>query len=255
MRLAGKVTIVTGGGTGIGRAIALRYAKEGARVVVANRTAQTGEETVRMIVSSGQEAMWVRTDVSQSQQVQRMIGTTVRSYGRLDVLVNNAAIQKFGTVVTTEEADWDEIMAINVKGMYLTAKYAIPHMIAQGGGSIINLSSVLGLVGDPDLAAYGASKAAILGLTYAMAQAHGRDNIRVNAICPGDVATPMVEEYFDEQPDPETARDRVAAEYALRRIATPAEIAGVALFLATDDSAFVTGAAIVSDGGVTSRVY
>jgi len=255
MRLTGKVAIVTGGGTGIGRATAIRFAEQGARVVIANRTAKTGQETVRAIKSNGGEGIWVQTDVSRAKDARQMVEIAVNTYGRLDILFNNAGIQRFGTVVAMDEADWDEVMSINVKGMYLASKYAIPHMIAQGGGSIINHSSALGLVGDPDLAAYGASKAAILGLTFSMAQAHGRDNIRVNAICPGDVETPIVLQYFNEQPDPKEARRRVSAQYALGRIGRPEEIANVALFLASDESSFITGSVIVPDGGVTSRIY
>jgi NAD(P)-dependent dehydrogenase (short-subunit alcohol dehydrogenase family) len=146
-------------------------------------------------------------------------------------------------------------MDVNLKGVYLGCKYAIPAMIAGGGGSIINTSSVLGLVGDPTLAAYCATKGGILALTRAMAQAHGRDRIRVNSICPGDVETPLVKEFFDQHADPTAARQQVAAAYALGRIAQPEEIANVALFLASDESSFITGAQIVVDGGLTSKCY
>jgi NAD(P)-dependent dehydrogenase (short-subunit alcohol dehydrogenase family) len=144
---------------------------------------------------------------------------------------------------------------VNLKGVYLGCKYVIPYMIAQGGGSIITTSSALGLVGDPMLPAYGATKGAIIAMTAAMAQAHGAQGIRVNCICPGDVATPLVMEYFDQQPDPVAARNAVNAHYALRRIAQPEEIANVALFLASDESSFITGTHIMVDGGLTSRCY
>jgi len=255
MRLAGKVGIITGGGTGIGRATALRFAQEGARVIVANRTESTGRDTVREIVEAGGEAIWVQTDVAREADVKAMVEATVETYGRLDILFSNAAIQTFGTAVSLKPAQWDELVDINLKGMYLGAKYAVPRMAAQGGGSIINHSSVLGLVGDPELIAYCAAKAGILGMTRSMAQAHGPQGIRVNALCPGDVETYIVRQYFDAQPDPDAARRHVCSQYALRRIGQPEEIANVALFLASDESSFITGTYIVADGGLTSRCY
>jgi len=255
MRLKDKVALITGAGSGIGRASAIRFAQEGARVVVVDWKPQGGQKTVAKIRAQGGEAIFVEADVSRDEDARRMIQTAVRAYGGLHVLFNNAAIQVFGTLPDTSEADWQRVMDVNLKGVYLGCKYAIPQMIAQGGGSIINMSSALGLVGDPDLPAYGATKGGILAMTRSMAQAHGRQGIRVNAICPGDVETPIVEEYFAHQPDPEEARRRIAAEYALGRIARPEEIANVALFLASDESSFITGTYIVVDGGLTSKCY
>lgn len=255
MRLTARVALITGAASGIGRAIALRFAQEGARVAVADWNAAGGEETVRLVGESGGEAIFVRADVSQEDDVKRMVETTVSTFGRIDILCNNAAVQVFGTIPETPAADWHKVMDINLKGVYLGCKYAIPHMIEQGGGSIVNTSSALGIVGDPDLPAYGATKGGILAMTAAMAQAHGRQNIRINSICPGDVATPLVLEYFEHQPDPENALRRVESEYALGRIAQPEEIANVALFLASDESSFVTGTYIVVDGGLTSSCY
>lgn len=255
MRLPGKVAIVTGAASGIGRAIAIRFAAEGARVVVADWNSEGGRETATMVQSNGGDAVFVETDVSQEDAVQRMVETTVSTFGRVDILCNNAAVQVFGTIPDTSSEDWHKVMDVNLKGVYLGCKYAIPHMIAQGGGSIVNTSSALGIVGDPDLPAYGATKGGILAMTAAMAQAHGRQNIRVNSICPGDVATPLVMEYFEHQPDPDDALQRVESEYALGRIAQPEEIANVALFLASDESSFVTGTYIVVDGGLTSSCY
>jgi meso-butanediol dehydrogenase/(S,S)-butanediol dehydrogenase/diacetyl reductase len=255
MRLKDKVALITGAGSGIGRASAIRFAQEGARVVVVDWKPQGGQETVAKIRAQGGEAIFVEADVSRDEDARRMIQTAVRAYGGLHVLFNNAAIQVFGTLPDTSEADWQRVMDVNLKGVYLGCKYAIPQMIAQGGGSIINMSSALGLVGDPDLPAYGATKGGILAMTRSMAQAHGRQGIRVNAICPGDVETPIVEEYFAHQPDPEEARRRIAAEYALGRIARPEEIANVALFLASDESSFITWTYIVVDGGLTSKCY
>ncbi|MCU0873411.1 MAG: glucose 1-dehydrogenase [Pirellulaceae bacterium] len=255
MRLAGKVALITGAGSGIGRASAIRFAAEGARVVVVDWKPDGGRETVARIKADGGDALVIQADVSREADVQRMIAETVDAYGRLDILFNNAAIQVFGIIPETSTSDWHKVLDVNLKGVYLGCKYALPLMIAQGGGCIVNMSSTLGFVGDPVMPAYGATKGAILALTKAMAQAHGRQKIRVNCICPGDVDTPIVQEYFDQQPDPAEARRQVAAHYALGRIARPEEIAGVALFLASDESSFLTGAAIVADGGLTSRCY
>lgn len=255
MRLAGKVALITGAGSGIGRATSLRFAQEGARIVAVDWNLEPVKETVDMIRSGGNEAISVEADVSQDEDARRMIETAVSKYGALHILFNNAGIQVFGTIPATSETDWHKVMDVNLKGVYLGCKYAIPHMIAQGGGSIINTSSVLGLVGDPDLPAYCATKGGILAMTRAMAQAHGRQSIRVNSICPGDVETPLVVEYFEQQPDPQEARRQVATEYALGRIAQPEEIANVALFLASDESSFITGTYIVVDGGLTSKCY
>jgi NAD(P)-dependent dehydrogenase (short-subunit alcohol dehydrogenase family) len=184
-----------------------------------------------------------------------MVQTAVTTYGRLDILYNNAAIQVFGTLPETSDADWRRVMDVNLKGVYLGCKVAIPVMQRQGSGSIISTSSALGIVGDPVLPAYGATKGGIIAMTAAMAQAHGPQGIRVNCICPGDVATPLVMEYFAQQPDPAAAERDVARHYALRRIAQPEEIANVALFLASDESSFITGAHLIVDGGLTSRCY
>ena len=255
MKLAGKVALLTGAGSGIGRATAVRFAQEGARVVVVDWNPTSGRATARLIEDGGGAAIFVEADVSQAADAQRMVETAVASFGRLDILFNNAAVQVFGTLPDTPETDWHKVMDVNLKGVYLGCKYAIPQMIAQGGGVIVNTSSILGLVGDPVLPAYGATKGGILAMTRAMAQAHGRQNIRVNSICPGDVATPLVLEYFEQQPDPAAERRRVEAEYALGRIAQPEEVANVALFLASDESSFVTGTYIIVDGGLTSRCY
>ena len=255
MRLEGKVALITGGGSGIGRATALRFAEEGAHVVVVDWNPEGGQEAAQVVKSKGGEATFVWADVSENADAERMVNEAISTFGRLDILFNNAAIQVFGTIPNTSEEDWCKVMDVNLKGVYLGCKYAIPHMVAQAGGSIINTSSALGLVGDPDMPAYGATKGGILAMTKAMAQAHGGDNIRVNSICPGDVSTPLVEEYFDKQPDPEQARRQIASEYVLGRIARPEEIANVALFLASDESSFITGTYIVADGGLTSKCF
>lgn len=255
MRLKNKVALITGAGSGIGRATALRLSEEGARIVAVDRNAESGQATVARIHAQQGEALFVQADVSQEADAQRMVAAALQRYGRLDILFNNAAIQVFGTIPETATSDWDRVMDVNLKGVYLGCKYAIPPMIEGGGGSIINTASILGLVGDPMLPAYGATKGGIIAMTAAMAQAHGRQQIRVNCICPGDVATPLVLEYFEQQPDPAAARRQVESAYALGRIAEPEEIANAVLFLASDESSFITGTYLVVDGGVTSRCY
>jgi NAD(P)-dependent dehydrogenase (short-subunit alcohol dehydrogenase family) len=255
MRLAGKVAIITGSGSGIGRASAVLFAREGASVVAVDWNPTSVDETVEQIRMQGGKALAVHADVSSETDVERMVSAALSAYGRLDVLFNNAGVQVFGKVAETSTADWHKVMDINLMGYFLGCKVAIPPMIRQGGGSIVNTSSCLGLVGDPDMPAYCATKGGILAMTRSIAQAHGRDGIRANCICPGDVETPLVAEYFCQQADPQAARAQVITHYALGRIATPEDIAYTALFLASDESAFITGTYIVVDGGLTSRCY
>jgi NAD(P)-dependent dehydrogenase (short-subunit alcohol dehydrogenase family) len=250
-----KVAIVTGAGSGIGEAIALLFAEQGVRVVVADWKAPAGEETVEQIRGKGGEARFHRVDVSKAAEVEELVRFAVEQYGRLDILVNNAAIQILGTLTGTSEEDWDRLHSVNLKGVFLCSKYAIPTMIRSGGGSVVNVASVLGLVGDPDLAAYCAAKGGVIALTKAAAIGYGPRGVRVNCICPGDVDTPMVQEFFNKDPNPEQARRTVSAHYALRRIADPREVAQTAAFLASDASSFLTGSVIVVDGGLTSKCY
>ena len=255
MKLAGKVAIVTGAGSGIGQAIAEVFAKEGAKVAVLDRDQSSGQATVQKIAAAGGEAMLCHADVSKSAEVQRAIRSILEKYRRLDVLVNNAAVQTLAKLVDTSEEDWDRIHNINLKGVFLGCKYAIPAMLKGGGGSIVNIASVLGFVGDPDLAAYCAAKGGVIALTKVAALTYGPQGIRVNCICPGDVETPLVQSYFDKDPDPASLREEVSSKYALRRIATPREIANAALFLASADSSFVTGSTLVVDGALTVKCY
>ena len=255
MQLAGKVAIVTGAGSGIGKASAELFAEEGASVVLVDWNKDTGEQAAAAICERGHRAAFCYADVSKPQDAERMVRTALERYGKLNVLLNNAAVQILSTLVETREEDWERIQSVNLKGVFLGSKYAIPAMIRSGGGSIINMSSALGLVGDPDLAAYGAAKGGILALSKAAAVGYGPQGVRVNCICPGDVRTPMVEDYFNKSPDPQGLRREVCSKYALRRIAEPREIAQVALFLASDASSFMTGSILVVDGGLTSKCY
>ena len=250
-----NVAIVTGAGSGIGRSTAEFFAEQGAKVVVAERNKVSGEETTARILDAGGNALFCQTDVSSASQVEAMVTKAIEHFGRLDILVNNAAIQILSQLAETTEEDWDRINSVNLKGPFLTMKYAIPVMKRVGGGTIINIASVLGLVADPDLAAYCAAKGGLISLTRVAALTYGPDGIRVNCICPGDVETPLVQEYFNKDPDPEKLRNEIYSKYALRRIASPREIAQTAAFLASSQSSFLTGSALVVDGGLTIKCY
>jgi len=254
-QLEGKVAIITGAGSGIGRASAVLFAEQGARVVIVDCNSAAGSETVALITAAGQESVFCEADVSKTADVERMVKVAVSRFGRLDVLLNNAAVQILGGLTETSEEDWDRLHSVNLKGVFLGCKHAIPEMVKGGGGSVINMSSILGLVGDPDLAAYCAMKGGVIALTKATALCYGPDGVRVNCICPGDVDTPMVQDYFNKESDPARARAEISSHYALRRIATPREIAQTAAFLASDASSFTTGGVHVVDGGVTSMCY
>jgi NAD(P)-dependent dehydrogenase (short-subunit alcohol dehydrogenase family) len=255
MRLENKVAIVTGAGRGIGQAIATLFAEEGAKALVVDWNRETGAATAAAIQAAGHTARFYYADVSQAGDVEAMVRAAVSEWGRLDILVNNAAIQVVARLVETTEEDWDRLHSVNLKGVFLGCKYAIPEMLRAGGGAIVNIASVLGLVGDPELAAYCAAKGGVITLTKAAALTYGPQGIRVNAICPGDVDTPMAREYFEAAPDPAALRREIDSKYALRRIASPREIAEAALFLASDASSFMTGAALVVDGGLLSKCY
>ncbi len=249
--LDGRVAIVTGGSSGIGRAAALALARAGARVVAARR-APEGAAVVADIEASGGGAVFVRTDVVEEADVERMVETALRSYGRLDIAFNNAGADTMGgvstsTVVTElEEADWERIVGVNLKGVWLSIKHELRPMLEAGAGSIVNTSSIAGLAGLRNSSAYTASKHGVVGLTKAAALEVARRGVRVNAICPGPVHTPMLERVFDAQPE---RRDAYAAAEPMGRIATAREVADVVVFLCSDAASYVTGAAVPVDGG------
>lgn len=251
MRLAGKVAVISGGGSGIGRATAILFAREGARVVIGNRNVTAGEATVACICAEGGEARYVRTDVTVAADVQRLIESAVQVHSKLDCLFNNAGINMPGSVIDVPETDWDYTMAVNLKSVFLGCKYALPHLIRNGGGTIINNSSNAGLIGRPNDPVYCASKYGVVGLTKSMALLHGPQNVRVNVICPGPVESNMTVE--GRRAMGAAAYDRkVAGETALKRIASAEEVAELVVFLASDAARNITGAAIPTDGGKTA---
>jgi meso-butanediol dehydrogenase/(S,S)-butanediol dehydrogenase/diacetyl reductase len=252
-KLAGKSVIVTGAGSGIGEAIAVLFAQEGARVVVADLDVEGGQRTVERIVREGGEAIFVKVDVSRAAEVEQLVRTAVERYGRLDIICNNAGIGVAAVCHETSEADWDRTIAVDLKGVFLGCKYAISYMLAQGGGVICNTSSVAGQVGVLNRAAYCAAKAGVLGLTKSIAVDYAEKGIRCNALLPGTVHSPWIGKILAQQPDPEGERRRMEARQPIGRMGTPEEIARAALYLCSDDSTFVTGTGLVIDGGLTAR--
>jgi 3-oxoacyl-[acyl-carrier protein] reductase len=251
-RLARKVAFITGAGTGIGRACAELFAREGARVVLAGRRREPLDATAAAVTAAGGEALVAPCDVSQAKEVEQAIAATIERFGRLDVVVNNAGALHVATAADTTEADWDRLMAINLKGPFLVSRAAVQQMRRSGGGSIINIGSVLGLVAMPKRAAYAASKGGLVQLTKAMAIDHAAENIRVNCICPAIVETELVAGLFAGQPDPQAARHAREQTIPLGRFGQPVDVAQLAVFLASDESAWITGAAIPVDGGLTA---
>ncbi len=247
--LAGKTALITGAGSGIGKATALLFAREGARVAVCDINAANGQDTVKAIQAAGGQALLVQADVSKAADCQRAMAEVMKAWGRLDVLFNNAGVTRRANVLDTTEAEWDLVMNVNVKSIFLMSKYAVPIMQAQGGGSIINTGSGWGLTGGKDAISYCASKGAVVNMTKAMAIDHGPQNIRVNTVCPGDTDTPMLRSEARELGLEETALVEAGKSRPLQKVGTPLEIAQAVLFLASDRSSFVTGSALVVDGG------
>ena len=252
MRLEGKTALITGGSEGIGKATALLFCKEGATVGIMARTQENLDKVVSEAEGPG-EIISYKADVSNSGEVEQAVNDFYEKYGKIDILFNNAGILEGGTVVTTSEEVWDRTMDINVKGVYLASKFAIPYMAKHGGGSVINNSSVLGMVGMENCMAYNASKGAIRQITRSMALDHAADNIRVNSICPGYIKTKMDVEFMGNPPDAEEQLDKIAADMIpLVRRAEPEEVAQSVLFLASDESKYMTGSDLVIDGGWTT---
>ena len=251
MRLANKISVVTGGGAGIGRAIALAFAQEGASVVIADIQADAARETAALIHQAGGQALAVTTDVASPDSVAMLRDAALASYGKVHILMNNAAIQISKKIEDTSWEEWNRQMNINVGGVFLCSKHFLP-ALRSVRGAIVNMSSVNGTFVEPICAGYCATKAAILGFTKALAIDHGGEGIRVNAICPGYIDAGLAEGYFLAQADPTAAREQAGKLHALRRIGRPEEVAKLAVFLASDDASFMTGAAVTVDGGFSS---
>ncbi|MEW6305558.1 MAG: glucose 1-dehydrogenase [Verrucomicrobiota bacterium] len=247
--LKDKVTLVTGAGSGIGASIAEIFAKAGGVIYVADRNAQSGQETAARIKAQGGDAEFVELDVADEAACAKVAESVLAARGRLDVLVNNAGIGHVGTILQTTAEDMDRLHAVNVKGVFHLTKVFLPSMLARKYGVIVNLASIGGVVGVRDRFAYCATKFAVVGMTKAMALDHATDGIRVNCICPGRVETPFVSARLKEYPDPQKAYREMASTQALGRMAKPDEIAYAALYLASDESAFITGTEFIIDGG------
>ena len=255
MRLADKVTIITGAGGGMGRVAAQMFAKEGAKVVVAEFSEAAGQETVDLIRADGGEASFVKVDVSKEADAKAMVDHAVATYGRLDCLYNNAGIMPEAdhSVIDTDVDVWDQVMAVNVRGVFLGCKYAVPAMEAAGGGSIINIASFVALVGcSVPQDAYTASKGAVLSLTRSLAVQFGPKGIRSNAICPGPVETPLLMDWLLKD---EAAKQLRLARNPTGRFGKPEEIVYMAMYLASDESRWTNGASLVVDGGITANYF
>lgn len=249
MRLKDKVALITGGTSGIGAATAIRFAKEGAKVVITGRDAERGEKVVQEITANGADAIFIRSDVCLAEDCRSAVDKTLERFGQIDVLFNNAGVFHPKTIPDCTEEEWDETIDSSLKGAFLMSKYALPSMIERGSGSIIHTSSGWGILGGDKAAAYCAAKGGLVVMAKAMAIDHGPDGIRVNCVCPGDVITPMLHD--DAEKRGMTWDDYAAggANRPLGRIGTVDEIADAVLFLASDESSFVTGESLVVDGG------
>lgn len=253
MKLTQRAAIITGAGSGIGRAMALLFAENGAYVLAADLNGTAAEETAELVRAAGGTCQAYTVDVVVPAQVQGLIEAAVAAYGRIDILCNNAGIGSTTDVVACEPDDWDRVMTVNVKSVYLGCKYAIPHMITQGGGVIINTASVAGLVGIVKRASYCASKGAVIALTKQVAIEYVEQGIRVNCVCPGTVDSPWVGRLLAQAENAAEARAGLEARQPMGRLGKPEEIAAAALYLASDDAAFITGTELVIDGGWTAR--
>ena len=254
MRLKDKVAIVTGGASGIGRAICEVFAEEGARLAIADIDTQGGEETVRRVRAEGGEAIFVETDVSREAEVEAMVTQTAAAYGAVNILVNDAAVFEFGKVEDVTDEQWHRVFGVNVVGQAYCVKHVLPHMKAAGGGAIVNIASVSGFIAQPAFVPYNASKGAVMQLTRCLALDLAPDNIRVNCVCPGAILTPATERHRQfEGRDREEFLAEAANGSFMKRVGDPREVAYGALFLASDEASFITGTPLVIDGGATAQ--
>lgn len=253
MRLKDRVAIVTGSGMGIGKGIAQVFADEGAKLVLAEVNSEAGDAAAAELSEAGVEVLFVPTDVSNEESVQAMVDRTLDAFGGVDVLVNNAGVGVYLSVLDTSSEDWDRCLDVNLKGVFLCSKYAIPHMQARGGGSIVNIASVHAVATVAGVAPYAASKGGVVALTRNMAIDYG-PAIRVNAICPGWVLTPLIQGIFDSYDDPAAQQKLIEERQVMKRIGRPEDIGFAALYLSSDEASFVTGATLFVDGGLTAQL-
>lgn len=252
MKLDGKVALITGGTEGMGFATARLFLKEGARVVITGRSKEKGARALKLLKSPGR-VMFVQGDVSKPKDAKRMVDKTVSTYGRIDILFNNAGVYLEKKAEDTSEEEWDRVIGVNLKGTFLVSRSAIPYMVRQGGGSIVNNSSDAGLIGNRSCPAYCASKGGVTVMTKAMALDYARFNIRVNCVNPAIIDTPMLDREVRRSKDRRSYMEECRHVQAMERIGRPEEIAHAVLFLASDDASFVTGAALSVDGGSTAQ--
>lgn len=255
MKLRGKVAVITGAGRGIGREAAVKFAEEGCSVVCVDIEPGSAQETAALVCAADGTAVGLTADVSTEEGNAAMVDEAVARFGGVDVLYANAAVQALGRIDVIDAAHWDSLYHTNLRGVFLGFRAALPALRRRGGGSLLITASLLGIVGDPDMPAYGAMKGGLRAFCRAVATGHGPENIRCNTICPGDVDTPMGSDFFAHQPDPVTARKSITDRYPLRRFATPRDVANVAAFLASDEASYLTGIDVVVDGGLLARIY
>jgi len=255
MRFEGRVALITGGTSGIGEATAVRMAAEGARVAIVGRDEARGQALSQQIAKDGGEAAFFGADVTQEDAVKAMVEAVMARFGQIDVLVNNAGIINHGSVITADVDEWDTLMLTNVRSVFLVSRYALPHMIAGGGGSVVNLGSNLGLIGTRGAAAYVTSKGAVVQLTKAMALDHVADGVRVNCVCPGTIDTPLVQRQRVGRTEEQLRQSdvRLRERHPIGRMGTPEEVAAVIAFLASDEASFVTGSLYSVDGGYIAQ--
>ncbi|KIU52522.1 MULTISPECIES: SDR family oxidoreductase [Pseudomonas] len=249
MKLQNKVALITGAGAGIGEATAKLFAREGANVIVADRDMELARKVADQI---GPQAFAVQADVAVAAQVKAMVEAAVAQYGGLDILVNNAGFGTLGTVVSVDEDTWDQVIDVNLKGVFLCSKYAIPEIVRRGGGAVVNLASTISVVGIKDRAAYVAAKGGVAALTRAMALDHALEGVRVNSVAPGVIASSYYDKIFESVPDPVAFKKGLEARSPLNKMGEPVDIANMILFLSSDDSTFATGAMFTVDGGYTA---
>lgn len=252
MRLKGKICIITGAGAGIGEATAVRFGQEGAKVVVADMDKTAGEGTVRKIIETGGEAMFVLTDVSRSEDCRLLMEETDEAFGNIDILVNNAGIYIQENIIDASEENWKRIFAVNVDGIFYCSRHAVPYMKKAGGGSIVHVASEAGIVAIKGQMAYNTSKAAVIMMAKSMAVDLAQYNIRVNAVCPGTTETPLFKEAMKRDANPTEARRLLESSRPANRLGRPEEIASAILFIASDEAGYATGSSLVIDGGLTA---